>query len=148
VTRVCLWRSRHGWVIFSDFLEKKILDTYFNGSTYAKPATLYAGAFTVAPSDTGGGTECPAATNGYARVAANSWGAASGTTPTTTTNSADITFPQDTTADWGTIVAIGIFDQLASGGNLLAWATLGTSKLIQVGDILTIPTGSASIQLD
>lgn len=131
----------------TDFMEKKILDTYFSGSTYAKPATLYCGAFTVAPSDTGGGTELTVG-NGYIRTAANSWAAASGTTPTATSNSAAITFPQNTGVDWGTIVALGIFDQQAVGGNLIAWATLGTNKLIQVGDVLEVPIGSFVLQLD
>ena len=42
---------------FSDYLENKVLEHVFENSAYTAPSTLYAALFTVAPSDTGGGTE-------------------------------------------------------------------------------------------
>ena len=41
---------------FSDYLEDKVLDHVFGGNAFTAPSTLYV-TFTVAPSDTGGGTE-------------------------------------------------------------------------------------------
>ena len=41
---------------FSDYLEDKVLDHVFGGNAYCS-STLYVALFTVAPSDTGGGTE-------------------------------------------------------------------------------------------
>jgi hypothetical protein len=42
---------------FSDYLEDKVLDHVFGGNAYTAPSTLYVALYTVAPSDTGGGTE-------------------------------------------------------------------------------------------
>ena len=42
---------------FSNYLELEVLDHVFGGSAYSAPGTIYAALFTVAPSDTGGGTE-------------------------------------------------------------------------------------------
>lgn len=99
---------------------------------YAPPA-IYLALFTVAPSDAGGGTEVTGGS--YARVQVSqldaSWAAPSGT-PSATSNSAAITFPSPT-ANWGTIVAIGIFDA-ASGGNLLAWELQTPNKTVNNGD--------------
>ncbi len=45
---------------FSDYLEDKVLDHVFGGNAYTAPATLYVALYTVAPTDTGGGTEVTA----------------------------------------------------------------------------------------
>ena len=50
---------------FSDYLEDKVLDHVFGGNAYTAPTTLYVALYTVAPSDTGGGTEVSG--GGYAR---------------------------------------------------------------------------------
>ena len=42
---------------FSDYLEDKVLDHGFGGTAYTAPTTLYVALYTVAPTDTGGGTE-------------------------------------------------------------------------------------------
>ena len=42
---------------FSDYLEDKVLDRVFGGNAYTAPSTLYVALYTVAPTDTGGGTE-------------------------------------------------------------------------------------------
>jgi hypothetical protein len=125
----------------SDYLENQIIDHLFRGATFAKPANLYFALFTSAPSDTGGGTEVTGGS--YARVAitpsntnfnatqGGTSGASSGTGGNTT-NAVAITFPAPT-ANWGTVVAYGIFDA-TSGGNLLIWGNLNTSKTINNGD--------------
>lgn len=97
------------------------------------PDAIYVGLFTAAPSDSGGGTEVSGGS--YARVQVTqddaSWAAPSGT-PSSTSNSAAVTFPAPT-ANWGTISHFGIFDA-SSGGNLIAWAALAASKTINNGD--------------
>lgn len=116
---------------FSDFLELELLDHVFGNAAYSAPATLHVSLFTAAPSDTGGGTEVTGGS--YARVAvtnnATNWPAASAGAKA---NGTIITFPTPT-ANWGTVVAFGIHDA-ASGGNLLAWATLTTNRTINNGD--------------
>jgi len=70
----------------------------------------------------------------------------SGTSPATATNSADIEFPE-ATANWGTVVAAGVFDA-STGGNLLAYSNLTTSKAVSTGDVLRFNTGALDITLD
>ena len=151
----------------SDFLENKLVDWFFRGQAIGVtgasaaagtgPTNLYVGLFTATPSDTGGGTEVTGGS--YARVtvasslanwagtqAAASTTASTGTTGTTSNNNA-VTFPAPT-ANWGTIVAFGIFDA-TSGGNLLFWGALTTNKTVNNGDAApSFAAAALAIQLD
>jgi len=126
---------------FSDYLEDKVLDHVFGGSAYTAPSTLYVALYTVAPSDTGGGTEVSG--GAYARQTAAF--SVSGTNQTTASNTAAIEYPT-ATADYGTVVAVGVFDA-SSSGNLLAYANLSTSKVVSSGDIFRFNTGDLDITL-
>ena len=126
---------------FSDYLEDKVLDHVFGGNAYTAPATLYVALYTVAPTDTGGGTEVTGGS--YARQ--TSTFTVSGTDPTTATNAAAIEYPT-ATGDYGTVVAVGILDAL-SGGNLLAYADLTTSKTVSTGDVFRFDAGDLDITL-
>jgi cyclopropane fatty-acyl-phospholipid synthase-like methyltransferase len=126
---------------FSDYLEDKVLDHVFGGSAYTAPSTLYVALYTVAPTDTGGGTEVSG--GAYARQTATF--SVSGTDPTTASNTAAIEYPT-ATADYGTVVAVGVFDALTSG-NLLAYANLTASKVVSSGDIFRFNTGDLDITL-
>jgi hypothetical protein len=53
-------------------------------------------------------------------------GSGPATSPANVTNGATIAYPQ-ATANWGSVVAFGIYDAL-SGGNLIAWDYLGNYK--------------------
>jgi hypothetical protein len=64
----------------------------------------------------------------------------------TATNGANIEFPV-AGSSWGTLVAVGVFDSL-SGGNLIAYGNLTTSKAIDTGDVFRIPAGDLDITLD
>ena len=125
---------------FSDYLEDKVLDHVFGGVAYTAP-TKYVALYTVAPTDTGGGTEVTGGS--YARQT----GAftVSGTNPTTASNSAAIEYPT-ATANYGTVVAVGILDA-STGGNLLAYANLDTSKSVTTGDVFRFDTGDLDITL-
>ena len=125
---------------FSDYLEDKVLDHVFGGVAYTQP-TKHVALYTVAPTDTGGGTEVTGGS--YARQT----GAftVSGTNPTTASNSAAIEYPT-ATANYGTVVAVGILDA-SSGGNLLAYANLDTSKSVTTGDVFRFDTGDLDITL-
>ena len=126
---------------FSDYLENKVLDHVFLTATYTQPSAIYVALYTVAPTDAGGGTEV--SSGGYARVQHDNWDtAASGAIE----NTGAITFPT-ATADWGTLVAFGIFDAL-TGGNLLAWGDLTTSKVIATGDTAEFADGDLDVTLD
>lgn len=138
----------------SDYLENKIIDWLLRGQAFTPPATVYAALFTAAPSDSGGGTEVSGGS--YARVSvasslanwagtqsAGSTTASSGTGGTTSNNNA-ITFPAPT-ANWGVVTHVAIFDA-SSGGNLLFWGALTTSKTVNNGDAAPSFT-AASLQL-
>jgi hypothetical protein len=114
----------------------------FTTGSATRPTAWYVGLFTAAPSDTGGGTEVSG--SGYARVVT---GTISGSgTATTFTNAAAIEFAAASGGNWGTIGWAGIFTA-STGGTLLAWAPLTTSKAINDGDIFRIPASSLSITL-
>lgn len=126
---------------FSDYLEDKVLEHVFGGNAFTAPSTLYVALFTVAPSDTGGGTEVSG--GGYARQTATF--NVSGTNPTEASNVAAIEYPT-ATANYGTVLAVGVFDA-SSGGNLLAYSTLTTNKTIDTGDVFRINAGDLDIRL-
>ncbi|MCA2570701.1 hypothetical protein [Microcystis sp. M42BS1] len=127
----------------TDTAENQLVDWFFRGQPAPTlPASWHVALFTVAPGDSGGGTEVSG--GAYARVAVTrnltNWAgtqSAGSTTASTgntgaTSNNAAITFPAPT-ANWGTVVAVGLFDA-ASGGNLWAYATLGQNRIINNGD--------------
>ena len=127
---------------FTDYTENLALTYLFTTGSVTRPTAWYVGLFTAAPSDTGGGTEVSG--NAYARVVT---GTISGSgTATTFTNAAAIEFAAASGGNWGTIGWAGIFDA-STGGTLLAWAPLTTSKAINDGDIFRIPASSLSITL-
>jgi len=123
---------------FSDYLEDAVLNYVFRNTGAPTSSSVFLGLYTVAPSDSGGGTEV--AGNGYARQAtafdASSGGAITNTAAESFTASG---------GDFGTVVAVGIFDA-ATSGNLLAWDGI-TSATITDGDTLTFPIGDIDISL-
>ena len=126
---------------FSDYLENKVLLHVFGGTAFTAPSTLHVALYTVAPSDTGGGTEVSG--GAYARQTGTF--TVSGTNPTTASNTAAIEYPT-ATADYGTVVAVGVLDA-SSGGNLLAYSTLDSSKVVSSGDVFRFNAGDLDITL-
>lgn len=124
----------------SNFLENKLLDHVLRNVSYTSPTTVYVGLYTSDPADDNSGTEVSGGS--YARQILSVTTATAGIV----TSSADVTFPQ-ATGNWGTITHIGLLDALTSG-NLLMHTPLTTSKLIETGDILKVPTGSLTASLD
>jgi len=126
---------------FSNFLETEILDHVFAGAAYTAPTTKYLALYTAAPGETGGGTEVTTSGTAYVRKAV-----AFTTTGNTTSNTAAVEFPT-ATASFGTVTHVGVFDA-ATSGNLMAYATLSSSKAIDTGDVFRVPTGDLDITLD
>lgn len=127
----------------SNYLENKLIDHVFKQTPYTAPATLYVALFTVSPGDSDTGTEVSTVGTGYARaaIAASSsanWSTTQGTntapstgTSGSTSNLIDINFAAPT-ANWGDLVAFGIYDA-ASGGNLLYYATFPSKITVNLG---------------
>ena len=124
---------------FSNFLENKVLGHVFGATPYTAPTTLYVGLFTSSPGETGSGSEVSGGS--YARQTI-----AFTVTGNQASNTAAVEFPT-ATASWGTITFAAIYDAL-SGGNLLAYGALTTSKTIDNGDVFRIPAGDFDINLD
>lgn len=123
----------------SDFLENELLDHVLRNSSYTPPTTVYIGLYTTAPTDAGGGTEVSGGSYARQSVAFN---AASGGA---TANTSDINFPV-ATANWGTIVAVGLFDA-STAGNLLYWNTI-TSVPINDTEQLRFLAGEIDVTED
>jgi len=128
---------------FSDYAENAALKWLFTADSVTRPTAWYLGLFTAAPSDSGGGTEVSG--NNYSRKATGTM-TVSGTSPTNCTNSASIEFDPASGGNWGTITHIAVFDA-STGGNMLGWAILTTSRTINDGDILRVPAGDLDITL-
>lgn len=131
---------------FSDFIELEILDQIFGGEAYTAPANLFVALFTAAPSDAGGGTEVTG--NGYARVSVannlTNWPAASAGAKS---NGVAIQFPTASGGNWGTVTHFGIYDA-STAGNLIGWAALTASQVINDGTTATFAIGDLDITLD
>jgi len=131
---------------FSNYLENKILDHVFGGTTYSAPSTLYFALSTADPTEDGSSIAEPSGNN-YARAAVTNnktnWGTASGGI---VSNAADITF-NTASGSWGTITHFAVFDA-SSGGNMLIYGSLTESKTIGTGDTPKFNIGDVSISLD
>ena len=126
---------------FSNFLETEILDHVFGGNAYTAPSTLYVALFTSNPDEDASGTEVSTSGTAYARQSV-----AMTVTGNTATSDAAVEYPT-ATANYGTVSHVGIMDA-STGGNLLAYAALTTSKTIETGDVFRIPAGDLDITLD
>lgn len=125
----------------SDYAEKLLLDWSMTGGSATRPTAWYVALYTVAPSDSGGGTEV--STGGYARKTVAFAAATSGAG--TTSNTGDVSWTASGAA-YGTVVAIGIHDA-SSGGNLLWHGNMTASKTIADGDTLEFSTGNIDLTL-
>jgi hypothetical protein len=127
---------------FTNYAEDLVLDWLFSTASATRPTSWYVALYTVAPGETGGGTEVSGGS--YARQSATF--TISGTAPTQAANTAAIEFPT-ATGSWGSVVAAGVFDA-STGGNLLAFADLTAAKTISSGDVLRFDASTLVITLD
>jgi len=126
---------------FSNYLETKVLDHVFGGTAYTAPSTLYVALFTADPTDADSGTEVTTVGTAYARQTVTFT-----TSGATTSNDSAVEY-STATSNFGTVSHIGIYDA-STGGNLLAHASLTSSKTIETGDVFRIPAGDLDITLD
>ena len=125
---------------FTNFLETEILDHVFAGAAYTAPGTKYLALFT-AISDGEAGSVTEISGNAYARQSV-----AFTTSGNTTSNNAAVEFPT-ATGSWGTVTHVGVYDA-SSSGNLMAYATLSSSKASATGDVFRVPSGALDITLN
>lgn len=138
----------------NDYLEKQWASHIFGSGTYTKPSVIAIALCRNAPTDAQTGATIPEVSNAnaYARQTLN---------PSSTNwldpiladgncgNLQTITFPADTTADWGWVSGVAICDSATYGaGNVLFQGTLTTPKLVQVGDQMVFSVSGITVQLD
>jgi hypothetical protein len=124
----------------TNYLETQMLNHVLRNTAYSSPTTIYVALFTVAPDETGGGTEVTG--GAYVRQAVVFTTPA----PDSCSNNADVTYPI-ATGDWGTIVAFALFDQ-SSGGNMIYFANLTASRDILTSDQFRFPSGQLLVSED
>ena len=119
----------------TNYASTQIMDYVLKGTSLTRPTNFYLALFTTSPAlDGTGGSEVSTSGTGYARVlidSATGWSAASGVNQTYT-NTGDLTFGIPT-ANWGTIVAAGLFDA-TTAGNLWFISNLAVPRAINNGD--------------
>jgi len=137
----------------TDLMEDLVLGEIFGTTQTVRPAAIYIGLFTVAPTvDAGtGGTEVSNAGTNYVRIAVTQADAQwTGLTAATgvISNANPILFPATGVTDWGaTVVGVGIFDAVTSG-NLLFYGPLSTPRTVVVGDTFQFAADALTISLD
>lgn len=129
----------------TDYLENEILDHILGNSAYTAPSTLYLGLAT-GVSEAGVITGEPSS-GSYARVAVTNnttnFPAASNGSKS---NGAKFSFPE-ATGSWGTITHVFISDA-NSGGNVILYSELTTSKTVDTGDTVSFAIGNLTFTLD
>ena len=124
---------------FSDTFETTVLTWAFSTGSATRPTAWHLALFTGAPGEGGGGTEVSGGAYARQSVAFTISG-------NTATNSAALEYAT-ATAPYGTVTHVGVFDA-STGGTLIAYAALATSKAIDTGDVLRVPAGDLDITLD
>lgn len=126
---------------FSNTAETLVLNWLLTAGSATRPTAWYLALFTSDPAEDASGTEVSTSGTAYARQTA-----AFTVSGNTASNTSAIEFPT-ATASYGTVSHVGVFDA-STGGNLIAYAALSTSKAIDTGDVLRVPVGDLDITLD
>ena len=126
---------------FSNATETLVLNWLLTAGSATRPTAWYLALFTSNPDEDASGTEVSTVGTAYVRQSATF--TVSGNTAS---NSAAIEFPT-ATASYGTVSHVGVYDA-STGGNLIAYAALSTSKAIDTGDVLRVNLGELDITLD
>lgn len=123
----------------SDYAEAQSVKWLFSADAITRPTAWYVALFTSSPDDTGAGTEV--ATGGYARQSVTFTDAGGGIY----SNSAQISFDA-VGADYGTVVAVAVFDALTSG-HLLAWKVVPSQAVVN-GQSYRFAGGAMTVRFD
>ena len=119
----------------TNYSENHLLVYQLTNDAVTRPTARYVGVGTGRDDD--GLTGEPSG-NGYARQSATF-----SVTADTSTNTALLVFGPCSTASWGSISTVGIFDA-ATGGNCLWAGNLAAARTVDVGDSLTIAASAFS----
>ena len=109
---------------FTDRVSQGILNHITGKTTIFTLPAAYIALFTAVGTDAGSGfTEVSGGSYARKSTVAADWGSATGTSSSTISNSTTLAFAT-ATADWGIVIAFGLYDA-STAGNLLAWDYFG-----------------------
>lgn len=135
----------------SNYLADAALNWYKGTAYPSAPANVYVALFTVAPTSRAGtgGTEVSGGSYARQAIASTAWQAVatSGSGLTAIEQLAQtnaITFPT-ATANWGTVVGIGLYDAV-TGGNFLEYGDLSASQVVNNGNTFQVPAQNLIVQ--
>lgn len=126
---------------FSNTYETHVLNYLLTSTSVTRPTAWYLALFTSNPAEDASGTEVSTSGTAYARQSASF--TVSGNSAS---NTSEIEFPT-ATASFGTVTHAAVFDA-STGGNMIAYAALATSKTIDTGDVMRVPASDFDITLD
>lgn len=126
---------------FSNTYETHVLNYVFTTTSVTRPTAWHLALFTSNPAENASGSEVSTSGTAYARQSATF--TVSGNTAS---NSGAVEFPT-ATASYGTVTHVGVYTA-SSGGDLIAYAALSTSKAIDTGDVFRVPAGDLDVTLD
>jgi hypothetical protein len=124
----------------SYYLDNSVLAAVLTNTTYTSPTTVYAALLTTVPTNPAPTGLVEVSGGSYARQAVTFGVPSLGVTQ----NTAIVSFPTCTSPAWGTINGVALYDA-ATGGNLLYYGTVGTPKIVGVGDTIRFAMGSLSV---
>lgn len=118
---------------FSRYYENLIWNHMLRGEPFRPPQRVYMGLLNAAPTSIRAAAEVSG--SGYERQAVEFAEATAGVLEV----GQEVGFPV-AQSGWGTVVAIGVYDD-AEAGNLLLWSELAEAKPIGVPDLFKFPVG-------
>lgn len=123
----------------------RVLDLNFGGTAYTVPTNYYFGLSTTTIQIDGTGATEPSG-GSYARVLlANNKSNFAVSSNASLTNLTAVTFPEST-ASWGTITYVGIWDALTSG-NIWWFDSLSPARTIAINTTVLFAIGGITIQM-
>lgn len=125
----------------TNYLESAFLGHLIRDPEWLPPTNLFLGLFTVIPTDLTPGTECPG--DGYQRQEILFGDVVVGSV----SNSSVVTFPPATGGNWGTIVAVGLFDDQVSG-TLLWYGPTDDPIIVADTDEVEFGIGDIDLSID
>lgn len=134
---------------FTATTEDGVGDALFNNSSFSGQTELYVGAHTSDPGNApDGSTEVSAADYARVQTAPADW-STSGNGPSTATNDVDIEFAEAQN-NWGTISFITVWDSTVGTTGEAAYTkySIPSPKTIETGDILRLPSGQITFDID
>lgn len=136
----------------SDYTEANVINALLRGVAFPLPTHTYVGLHTADPTDAGGNEVTVGAWPAYVRRQAEAGGAigsgwsAPGATNGQSKNANQLTYPGMDGAAPVTVTHWAVYDAL-SGGNMLFYAALQTSRTLQIGDVFVFDSNSLTVTM-